>query len=414
MNSISLRTLILSAIVPVGVLVAVLVVQDQRQSWPFSRHVQAPQAPKTTAVAGNTLPSSATARKAIELPANQIETLGVQFESVELRAINEPVRAVATVVVDESRVAHVHTRVAGWLEALYVNTTGQQVRAGQALGGVFSQELYASQSEYLSAWRRAATGPASVVLEASRTRLILLGMSATEIDGIEKTGTVRRLVTITAPQSGVVLNRGVTEGTAVDPSTEILTLADLSQVWVIAEVAEADATRVGTGTVATLTFPTSRREPIKARVDFVYPTLTEGTRTVRVRLSVPNVGGTLRPGMYGRAEFPGASRDGLTVKRDAVVDTGQSKHVFVQTSQNVFEPRTITVGAQLADRVEILQGLAAGERVVTSGVFLIDSESRLRASAGSGHSAHGGGTPPKKTGDTGPVAAPAKHEDHKQ
>ncbi len=418
MNSISRRTQILSAIIPIGVLVAVLVVQDQRQGWPFSRHVLAPPAPATAALVGDKVPSSAAARKVVELPANQIETLGVQFESVAVRVINDPVRAVATVVVDESRVAHVHTRVAGWLEALYVNTTGQQVRAGQALGGVFSQELYASQSEYLSAWRRAAAGPASVVLEASRTRLILLGMSAAEIDGIEKTGVPRRLVTITAPQSGIVLNRGVTQGTAVDPSTEILTLADLSQVWVIAEVAEADATRVGTGTVATLTFPASRREPIKARVSFVYPTLTEGTRTVRVRLSVANAGGLLRPGMYGRMELPGAVRDALTVKRDAVVDTGQLKHVFVQTSPNVFEPRPITVVAQFADRVEILQGLAAGERVVTSGVFLIDSESRLRASAGAGHSAHGGGTASVKSGKAAAAAAeppkPAKHEEHKQ
>jgi len=251
-------------------------------------------------------------------------------------------------------------------------------------------------------------------LEAARTRLILLGMSPAEIDGIEKDGTPRRLVTITAPQSGMVLNRGVTEGTAVDPSTEILTLADLSRVWVIAEVAEADAARVGTGTLATLTFPTSRLEPIKARVDFVYPTLTEGSRAVRVRLSVANPGGLLRPGMYGRMELPGASRDGLTVKRDAVVDTGQSKHVFVQTSPNVFEPRPIQVGAQFADRVEILQGLRAGERVLTSGVFLIDSESRLRASAGTGHSAHGGGTPSNKKGGASAAAEPAKHEEHKQ
>lgn len=420
MNNISLRTLIISALLPVGVLVAALTVQDQRQGWPFSPPAQAPHPTETTvtiatpALAASKLPNSDATRNAIELPQDQMQALGVQFETVAVRSINEPVAAVATVVVDESRVAHVHTRVAGWLEALYVNTTGQTVRAGQALGGVFSQELYSSQSEYLAAWRRAATGPASLVLEASRTRLMLLGMSAAEIEGIEKTGAPRRLVTITAPKSGVVLNRGVSEGAAVDPSTEILTLADLSQVWVIAEVAEADAARVRTGTVATLTFPTSSLEPTTARVDFVYPTLTEGTRTVRIRLSVPNVDGSLRPGTYGRAEFPGTSRDGLTVMRDAVVDTGQSKHVFVQTSPNVFEPRPIKVGAQFADRVEILQGLAAGERVVTSGVFLIDSESRLRASGNAGHSGHGGGTPSDKKGDEAPAAEPAKHEEHKQ
>ena len=400
--------------IPVGVLVAFLIVQDQRQGWPFSRHVPAVSAPSSSPIASNNTPNRSSARKAIELPASQAETLGAQLETVALSTINEPVHAIATVVVDESRVVHVHTRVAGWLEALHVNTTGQQVRAGQAIAGVFSQELYSSQLEYLSALRRAASGPPSVVLEASRTRLRLLGMSDAEVADIEKSGAVRRLVTVTAPRAGTVVNRGVTEGAAVDPSTEILTLADLSHVWVIAEVAETDAASIGTRTAATLTFPALRREPIKARVDFVYPTLTDGTRTVRVRLSVPNAGGALRPGMYGSAEFPGASRDRLTVKRDAVVDTGLAQHVFVQTTQNVFEPRPIRVGAQFADRVEVLHGLQVGERVVTSGVFLIDSESRLRASASSGHTSHGGAARSNEKGAATSAAEPTNHKEHQR
>lgn len=413
MSNFSRRTLLASAIAPVGVLVALLFIQEQRQGWPFSRLGEAPSKHWKSPDAGDGPASAAAARTAIELPANQVETLGVQFELVKAGMINNATRAVATVVVDESRVVHVHTRVAGWLEALYVNTTGQQVRAGQALAGIFSQELYSSQSEYLSAWRRAASGPASVVLEASRTRLKLLGMSDAEIAEIERSGTVRRLVTVTAPKGGTVINRGVTEGTAVDPSTEILTLVDLSRVWVIAEVAEVDAASIGTGTAATLTFTAFGPEPMMARVDFVYPTLTEGTRTVRVRLSIPNARGRLRPGMYGSAEFPGVSREGITVKRDAVVDTGQSQHVFVLTSQNTFEPRPIKVGAQLADRIEVLQGLVAGERVVTSGVFLMDSESRLRASGGSGHSGHAGAKPSERKDAAASAPAPAKHGEHR-
>jgi Cu(I)/Ag(I) efflux system membrane fusion protein len=183
----------------------------------------------------------------------------------------------------------------------------------------------------------------------------------------------------------------VSAGTAVDPSTEIVTIADLSQVWVIAEVAEADAAQVVSGAAATLSFPMSGREPFSARVQFIYPTLTERTRTVRVRLPVPNLNGLLRPGMYGSAEFPPVARDALTVARDAVIDTGESQHVFVHTPGNVLEPRQVKVGARLVDRVEILQGLAPGDHVVTTGVFLIDSESRLRASGGTGHSGHGSG-----------------------
>lgn len=411
MKAINRRTLLASAIIPVGVLVAVLFVQDQRQGWPFSRHLA--QAPIAT-LSGPRAPdanirNSATARVPVELLENQVAMIGVQYETVVFATIDDPVRAVATVVADESRIVHVHTRVAGWLEELLVNTTGEYVRAGQPLGGVFSQELYASQSEYLSALRRADSGPASAVLEAAHTRLKLLGMSDAEIARIEETGEVRRLVTITAPDNGIVLNRGVSQGTAVDPSTEILTLADLSQVWVIAEVAEADAAQVNVGAAATLSFPMSGREPFTASVQFVYPTLTERTRTVRVRMTIPNTDGLLRPGMYGSAFFPITAREAFTVGRDAVVDTGETQHVFVHTSENLFEPREVKVGARLADRVEILDGLVAGEHVVTAGVFLLDSESRLRASGGAGHASHGSNPNPTRNA-ADQLIEPAQHE----
>jgi membrane fusion protein, copper/silver efflux system len=404
MKELGSRTAFMSGAAFFALIVVFLIVQDQRHGWPFSRH-HGPQTEvsQTTPRASNSSPeTSAAARSPVELPAQQIETLDVRFEPVELHSIDNPIRAVATVVADESRITHVHARVAGWLEELYINTTGQVVRAGEPLAAVFSQELYSSQQEYLSALRRAGNGPASAVLDAARTRLDVLGMGRPEIERLEKTGEARRLVTITAPRSGIVLNRGVSAGTAVDPSTEIVTIADLSVVWVIAEVAEQDASQLRAGTTAMLSFPMAGREPFSAKVEFIYPTLTERTRTVRVRLPVPNRNGKLRPGMYGSAEFPAIAREALTVARDAVVDTGQSQHVFVHTSANVIEPRTVKVGARLADRVEILHGLTPGDHVVTTGVFLIDSESRLRASGGTGHSGHGG--------DATKADAPAKHE----
>jgi Cu(I)/Ag(I) efflux system membrane fusion protein len=140
-------------------------------------------------------------------------------------------------------------------------------------------------------------------------------------------------------------------------------------------------------------------------VQFIYPTLTERTRTVRVRIPVQNKDGTLRPGMYGSAEFPPVARDALTVARDALIDTGESQYVFVHTPNDVIEPRAVKVGARLADRVEILQGLSPGDHVVTTGVFLIDSESRLRASGGTGHSGHGGGRRPTEAARSNPDAA---------
>jgi len=405
-KSFRLRGAVVSA-ATAALIVAVLVIQDQRHGWPFSRHHMVQSSPESTA-SGDTSATparSAAARVPIQLPAEQIEKLGVEFEPVEMRSLDNPVRAVVTVVADESRITHVHTRVSGWLEQLYVNTTGQTVRAGQPVAAVFSQELYSSQSEYLSARRGAGKGPASAVLDAARTRLGVLGMSDGEVAEMERSGQARRLVTIIAPRSGIVLNRGISAGTAVDPSTEIITIADLSQVWAIAEVAESDAPQVRIGTTATLSFPMSGRAPFAEKVQFIYPTLTERTRTVRVRIPVQNKDGTLRPGMYGSAEFPPIARDALTVARDALIDTGESQYVFVHTPNDMIEPRAVKVGARLADRVEILQGLTPGDHVVTTGVFLIDSESRLRASGGTGHSGHGGARRPTEAARTNPDAA---------
>jgi RND family efflux transporter MFP subunit len=186
----------------------------------------------------------------------------------------------------------------------------------------------------------------------------------------------------------VVVNRGVTVGTSVDPSTTLLTIADLSRVWILAEVTEANIPAVRIGTSSHLDFPASGRSPFRGRIDFVYPTLTERTRTLRVRLSAPNADGALRPGLYGTASFESAPYQVITVPRDAVVDTGLQQHVFVATGDR-FEPRTVALGARLGDRVEVREGLRPGEQIVASGVFLLDSESRLRATGGGTGHIHG-------------------------
>jgi membrane fusion protein, copper/silver efflux system len=230
----------------------------------------------------------------------------------------------------------------------------------------------------------------------------VLGMAPNEIDAIEKSGEPRRLVTIVAPRSGVVVNRGVTVGTSVDPSTTLLTIADLSRVWVLAEVPETNIPGIRVGTLAHLDFPASGRQQFAARVDFVYPTLTDRTRTLRVRFSAANPGGSFRPGLYGTAAFESTGQVVITVPRDAVVDTGLQQHVFVATGDR-FEPRAVTLGLQLADRVEIRSGLKEGERIVAAGVFLLDSESRLRATGGAGGHNHG---TPKPQGTKAPTQDP--------
>lgn len=392
-------------------LLVFLVIQDQTHGWPFSRHHSAGVSHTTQTSTGGKERSrtDASARAPIEVPAAQIEALGVRFEPVQMQPIDNPVRAVATVVADESRISHVHARIAGWVEELHVNTTGESVRAGQPLAAIFSQELYSSQQEYVAALRRAGSGPASAVLDAARTRLELLGVDRKQIERLEETRQAQRLVTITAPRSGIVLNRGVSAGTSVDPSTVLVTLADLSRVWVIAEVAEGEAAQLRPGSVASLSFPVAQSEPVEATVAFVYPTLTDRTRTVRVRLPLDNKRGLLRPGMYGSAEFKVAARQALTVARDAVVDTGTSQHVFVHTAQNVIEPRKVQIGARLSDRIEVTRGLAPGDHVVTAGVFLIDSESRLRASGTTGHAGHGGNATPEHADTQAKNSAAAPH-----
>jgi Cu(I)/Ag(I) efflux system membrane fusion protein len=257
----------------------------------------------------------------------------------------------------------------------------------------------------------AASGITSAVLAGGRARLTVLGMTPADIDAIEQSGEPKRLLTVIAPRSGVVVNRGVTLGTSVDPSTTLLTIADLSRVWILAEVPEADIPAVRVGSRAQLEFPASGRPAFAARVDFLYPTLSERTRTLRVRFSAANPGGALRPGLYGTAAFESVGQAVITVPRNAVVDTGLQQHVFVATGDR-FEPRAVTLGVQLADRVEIRTGLQEGEQIVAAGVFLLDSESRLRATGGAGgHSAHGGSAATQKA-PTAPASGP--HVSHKQ
>ena len=381
-----LRLVAGTAVVTATVMAGLLALQNARGEWPFGPSEREALRPLTTIA---TAAADTHDRVPVAVDTSTMQQLGIRLEPVRQEAITQSVRAVATVIPDESRLSHVHTRVAGWVEQLDVNTTGEFVRAGQPLARIFSQELLSSQTEYLAARRIAASGLSSAVVASGRTRLAVLGMTEAEIATIEHTGEPLRLVSVVAPRSGIVAHRGISVGTAVDPSTELVTIADLSAVWVLAEVPEADIPSVRMGTVARLEFPASGLAPFTGRVEFIYPMLSERTRTLRVRLAAANPRGALKPGLYGAAVFETSGRTTLTVPRDAVVDTGLQQHVFVPEGEQ-FAPRPVTVGTRLADRVEILDGLAAGDQVVAAGVFLLDSESRLRATGGTTGHNHGG------------------------
>ena len=400
---------LISAVATALVFSGALWIQHARGGWPFSVPPSASKVEDMGAIEATSGADATHSRVPVE--ASATGSLDIRLETVGRQLLTEHVRAVATIVPDESRISHVHTRVSGWIEHLDVSTTGEIVRAGQPLAHIFSQELLSSQTEYLAARQNAAaSGITSAVVASGRTRLGVLGMTPAEIDAIEASGEPTRLVTVVAPRSGVVVNRGVSAGTSVDPSTTLLTIADLSRVWVLAEVPESSIPSVRVGTLAELDFPASGRSPFTARVDFVYPTLTERTRTLRVRLSAANPGGTLRPGLYGTAAFESAGQNVITVPRDAVVDTGTQQHVFVAVGER-FEPRPVAVGMQLADRVEIREGLTEGEQVVAAGVFLLDSESRLRATGGTGGHNHGTPSGDQQAPATPGIAPPAGHTD---
>lgn len=417
-----------AAAISVGALLlalsALTVIQHLRHGWPFSLHHGYTSAP-VDPHAAHRVDAGATGaarRVPVRLDRGQTTAIGVALTTVRRATLGEPFRVTATIAPDETRVSHVHTRVSGWIQRLYVNVTGQRVRAGQTLATIFSQELLASQNELLGLLRaqRGATTPALAsaqqsLLEAARSRLRVLGMGDAEIAAIERSGVARREVAVVSPRGGVVLRRGVTVGAAVDPSTEIVTIADLSRVWVLLEVPEQEIPNVSVGLPVRVSIPAAGEGEHAATIEFLAPALTEETRTLRARGSLPNPDGVLRPGAFGTATVQIAGRQGLVIPRDALVDTGTMQHVFVASAGDTFEPRAVTVGGRIGAEVEVREGLREGDRVVASGVFLLDSESRLRASggAGTGHAGHGGGPSAAPSADPHaghpPTPAPEDH-----
>ena len=322
----------------------------------------------------------------VRLTPAQLREFGISFATVELRGISSEVRTVGTVVVDETRTASITTKVAGFVERLYVNVTGQPVERSQPLFELYSPELVATQEELLLASRIESSVQSDVpgvpvgsvnLRAAARQRLRLWDVSETQIDQILRAGTARRTVTLFSPAAGTVLEKNVTAGQAVEPGEVLYRIADLSHVWVEAQVREADAAAVAIGAIATIESPAFPGRSISGRVEYVYPTLEAQARALRVRVPVPNPGGTLRPGTYVSVRLSVPGRTAMSIPTHAVVNTGQRSVVFVDFGNGRIVPRQVVVGAASDEYVEILSGLESGQRVVTSAQFLLDSESNL-------------------------------------
>lgn len=313
--------------------------------------------------------------------------IGITYATAELRSLDRTLRSVGMVAYDETLLADVNPKIEGWVEELYVDFTGAGVRAGQPLLEVYSPMLVSAQEELLLARRlvnetesepetRAAI-QAQELLESARRRLDYWDIPQDEIARIETSGSVTRTITLRAPASGIVIEKNVVSGARFMPGMRLYRIADLSRVWLEAEIFEKDLSLIRTGQRARVSFEAYRGESFSALVTYVYPTVSMDARTGRIRLELANADLRLKPGMYADVEFTlAAEQESLVIPRSAVLTTGERSVVFV-AEHGMLMPRDVVAGLVNGDEVEVLSGLAAGEVVVSSATFLIDAESNL-------------------------------------
>jgi RND family efflux transporter MFP subunit len=313
---------------------------------------------------------------------------GVRTAVVQRKPLSRDIRTTAQIVADETRIAHVHVKVAGFIDKVYVDFVGQQVKKGQPLFTLYSPDLVSTQEEYLIAKRGNATlgnapfqeiseGSKSL-LQSARQRLKLWDISDDQIKELDETGKVSKDLTFYSPITGFVTDRKVFPQTSVTPDTELYTVSDLSTVWADADIYEYEVPFVHLGQRVTLTLSYYPGKTYTGNISFVYPTVDPQTRTVKVRIQLPNPGFLLKPQMFADAQVRVYYGTKIIVPEEAVLNSGMEQHVFVVHDGGMFEPRKVSVGPVVDGNAVILSGLKAGETIVVSGNFLIDSESGLK------------------------------------
>ncbi|MBI4473628.1 MAG: efflux RND transporter periplasmic adaptor subunit [Acidobacteria bacterium] len=335
---------------------------------------------------------------AVMLTPDKQQLIGVRTGTVEVADLSRTLRTVGRVETDQTKIARVHAKYQGWIDEVYVDFVGKQVRKGQPLFSIYSPELVATQQEYLIALRaqklltnetyREIGGNANSLLDSAIQRLRLWDISEDQIERLEKTGEVTRTLVLNSPVDGYVMMREAYPKTAITPDKELYTIVDLSTVWINLDIYEYEAPFVTTGYTARMTLPYAPGKSYKGTVTYIYPDVSLETRTLKARLEFPNPNLELKPGMYADIELEIRIGRKLQIPAEAVLDSGTRKVVFVAKPGGYFEPREIQVGAKFDGRFIVDSGLEAGETIVTSGNFLIDSESRLSSTAGGAH-AHG-------------------------
>ena len=350
----------------------------------------------------------------IKISTEKIQKLGVRVETAELRPLEKIVRAVGRVEPDEKRLYTIAPKFEGYVERLHVNVTGQAVAKGQPLFEVYSPELVSAQREYaiaaqgMQALKDAgpdAQNGMKQLAESSLMRLKNWDISEEQVKALAQSGEPKRTLTFRSPVNGIVTEKKAVQGMRFMPGDALYQVADLSAVWVVADVFEQDIGQVKTGAKARIRINAYPDKVFDGRISYVYPTLKAETRTVSVRVELANPGGLLKPAMFAQMELPvGRSEKVLTVPDSAVIDSGTRRIVLIQLKEGRFEPREVKLGARSDSYVEVMEGVKAGEQVVVAANFLIDAESNLKAAVGGlgGHAGHG--SPAAGSPDAKPVA----------
>ncbi|MBL8206204.1 MAG: efflux RND transporter periplasmic adaptor subunit, partial [Blastocatellia bacterium] len=356
---------------------------------------------------------------AFQISPEKQQMIGVQYGEASYLSVTKTIRAVGKMAYDETKITRVHPRIEGWIEEVFVDFTGKQVGKGQPLISLYSPELWQTQQEYLlalkgrnelanSSFREAVASSASL-LEAARKRLELWDIDFKQLEHLEHTGKPFKTLTLYAPSDGFVLTRNAFPKQRVTPETELYAIADLSTIWVLADIYEYEAPEIKLGQAVSITLPYGGGRPLLGKVAYIYPQLDNTTRTLKVRIEVPNPRFTLKPDMYANVELSIDYGKRLVVPQEAVLDSGAEQTVFVAHEGGYFEPRKVQLGAKVDNNIVVLSGLKAGERVVTSANFLIDSESKLKSAAsgmGMPGMNHGGSASESK------AAPPTDHSQH--
>jgi membrane fusion protein, copper/silver efflux system len=349
--------------------------------------------PVQSGSSGAAAPPAETPRAPVQLSAERLQSIGVKFGTVERKPVQDEIRVTGNVAIDETRLSYVQTRFAGYLVKVFADATYKYVRKGQPLFTIYSPELAAAEREYLVAKQNAqglshstvpgvSAGFASL-LAASTDRLKQWNVPQHEIERLDSSGQVQQELEIDSPVSGYITERHALPNLTLQPDTHLYTIADLSTVWVFAQVFQNDLGRIRVGEPAVLSVDSYPGKTFRGRVDFIYPDVDMTTRTARVRLVFSNPNLTLTPGMYVNVVLQVPLGNQLVIPVGGVLQSGRRQIVFVDRGAGYLEPRDVQLGSQAGDQYVVLKGLNAGERIVTSANFLIDSESQLQAAIGS-------------------------------